>query len=115
MLSEESLELFSKCPMPVVLFLILDVRNRVRHTGLSDAEGAIPFLPPEQAGFGKRLADPLGRVSFEDLNPLGNGERGGERQKHVDVVGDAAYGQRVDVDLASNAAKVRKETFPEPR
>ena len=61
-------------------FLILNVFLHRGHIGCAHAEGGIAFLPR------KSLAHPFGGIGFENIDRLGERQRGRQLKENVDVV-----------------------------
>ena len=91
--------------------LIFDVTHRWIYPGNSYAERAITFLPRKRAKFGKRLANPFGRVAFEKLCCFGDRKGGRQRDQDVDMVACTADSERLNFILLGDATQVRPEPF----
>ena len=65
MLFEEGLQLVFERLLPMMLGLVLDVRDRIFNPRHADAEGTVAFLPLKRPELRKRLMNPLRRIAFQ--------------------------------------------------
>ena len=65
MLFEERLQLVFERLLPMMLGLVLDVRDRIFNPLHADAEGTVAFLPFQCLELRKRLVNPFRRIAFQ--------------------------------------------------
>ncbi len=95
----------------MMLLLVLNVRNRLRHVRDTDAERSISFLPSETTMRWKRLVNPLGGSAFDQLNGFGDGNCGRERQQDVRMVMGPTDCERSDFVLTGDATDIWPKAF----
>lgn len=61
---KEAFEFISKCGLPMMFGLILNIPDRILHSGDANTESSITLLPFNGTMFAKRIVNPLGRVPF---------------------------------------------------
>src|ERR1051325_6697743 len=75
-LGEEAQEFLLERLFPMMLLLLLNVCHRHVLLRNAQAECAVSFLPLEGAMLGERIMHPFRGLAFDNLNRLGDRERG---------------------------------------
>ena len=105
-------ELIIKAHLPMMLFLRIDVANRVLKLGNAGAESAIAILPGERPSR-QMIVDPFGRAALNQLNGLSNGYGCRQRQQDVGMVFHSSHRQRFEFIHTGDSGHVRPEFFLE--
>lgn len=111
MFLQEHLELLVKTLAPVMGGLPLNVANRVRDTGDADAECAVTFLPTKIPMVGERLVNPFRGIAFQELDGFRDRKRRRNRNERMNVVFNAADGNRLHLIFPRDTADVRPKTL----
>jgi len=80
MLLQERNEFLFESPGPMVLTLIVDIRNGILNSRNRNAESAVAFLPRKMGESWKRIVNPFRRAALDQLQPFCNCDGGGKRK-----------------------------------
>jgi len=94
-----------------MLRLSLNVRNGFFDVRDADTECAITFLPGKATMLWESFMHKFRRAAFDQLHRFSDWQGRGQREKHVNVIGDAADSHRLHPVFFSDAADERPESF----